>query len=164
MDRSWTRWSYFALMINYSVPHYKKLLIITYFEVWAYIHHPHIRAFLDVSFIGYMNEKTHDSPRLNNIHGLPGVSYTSYSSVSCLHACFQVLAMFYSLSTPVFRVWAVWATDELARDLFDVCKTTTQIEVKRFHCLRFNIDWVKAFAFQSDHRWASQSRVPVIFG
>ena len=38
---------------------------------------------------------------------------------------------------------------ELARDLSNMCKTTT--EIKGLHCLRFTIDWNKAFGFQSDY-------------
>ena len=57
-----------------------------------------------------------------------------------IYMSYQGWAIFYNLSTHHFPGWAIWATDELARDLFDVCKTTTQTEVKGLHCLRFNID------------------------
>ena len=118
-------------------------------------------CFLRCELYGYMNNLWHDSSRLSNIHDR-GELYELLNSIiyTYIHVC-QVWAILYSLSTHVFRGWAIWATDELACDMFDVCKTTTQTEVKGLHCLRFIIDWVKAFGCQSDHRSASRSRRPL---
>ena len=52
----------------------------------------------------------------------------------------------------MFYVCELWATNEPARDRSGVCKTTTQTEIKGLHYLRFDIDYVKVFGFQSDHR------------
>ena len=45
----------------------------------------------------------------------------------------------------------LWATHEPAHDRSGVCKATRQTEVKGLHRLRFDIDYVKVFGFQSGH-------------
>ena len=54
----------------------------------------------------------------------------------------------------------LWATHEPAHDRSGVCKATRQTEVKGLHRLRFDIDYVKVLAFQSEHRLASRLRRP----
>ena len=46
----------------------------------------------------------------------------------------------------------LWATNEPARDRSGVGKARGQTKVKGLHRLRFDIDYVKVLAFQSEHR------------
>ena len=64
----------------------------------------------------------------------------------------------------MFSGGEIWATNEPARDRSGVCDPATETEVKGLHCYRFNVDYVIVFGFQSDHRIASRSRGPFIFG
>ena len=86
---------------------------------------------------------------------LPGVSChvpgTKHNLFFTAYRCLQM-----------FSRGGLWATDEQARDLSDVWKTATRTETKGLHYLRVNIDRVKAFSCQSDHRSASRSHGPFI--
>ena len=63
----------------------------------------------------------------------------------------------------MFSGGELWATNEPARDRSGVCKGTTQTEVQGLHHLRFEIDYVEVFGFQSEHRQAFRVRGPFIF-
>ena len=87
-----------------------------------------------MSFAGYINELRHDSPRLSYtctyILEVPGVSYMSYQGIKQdnLHkdACLPDVSYIFLANLHMFSggELRVWASDELARDLSDACKTT----------------------------------------
>ena len=61
----------------------------------------------------------------------------------------------YSLSTHTWYMFSgveLWAINEPARDRSGVGKARGQTKVKGLHRLRFDIDYVKVLAFQSEHR------------
>ena len=133
----------------FKAPHNEKLLII----IWTYINHPHIHALSGVSFTGYMNELRRDSPRLSFTTYIryQGWAIWAIKQDHLVHKHCE-LPVFFIAYLHLFSGSDLWATDELARDVSDAYKTTTQQEMERLHYYRSSNDWTNVFGFQSDHR------------
>ena len=115
---------------DHHTPYYKtilqlimeKLLIITYMSLYTPSTHT---CFVGCELYGLHEWATIWFPATEQYTwATRGELYELLNSIIYMYVC-HVWAIFYSLSTHFFPGWTIWATDKLARDLFDVCKTMT---------------------------------------